>query len=363
MLASSPGSSSTVARSRPCPGPSAALAALVVSGLPSDRFCVEGFAPRRGGASEPAWLASLRDEPRTVILYEAPTRLASTLVDLAEVAGDRRAAICRELTKLHEEVRRGTLAALAAAAAHGACPPRRGRRGGRGRGAHGAPTTPTSTEAVAAALAGGADRARRRVDGRRAAGRVAPSRLRRGAAARRRRHEHGGRKARRYAARGAALLPDDADLLRQRRAPPRPAYTTVNADAIARWHRQIGDEVQFLTGTDEHGAKVAEAAEEHGVSPEAWADAQRRRGSAMPARASTSRSTTSSGRPSPATRRPSRRSSPRSTRTATSTRAPTRGCTASAARTTTPMTSSSTASARSTVVPWSRWPRRTGSSH
>ncbi|HLK45132.1 MAG TPA: SAM-dependent methyltransferase, partial [Acidimicrobiales bacterium] len=122
--------------------------------LQSDRFCVDGFPPRRGGARA-AWLASLRDEPRTVVLYEAPTRLAGTLVDLAEVAGDRRAAVCRELTKVHEEVRRGTLAALAAAVAHEPAP--RGEVVVVVEGA--APTYADDAEvdeAVAAALAGGA---------------------------------------------------------------------------------------------------------------------------------------------------------------------------------------------------------------
>jgi 16S rRNA (cytidine1402-2'-O)-methyltransferase len=105
------------------PGPSAALAALVVSGLPTDRFCVEGFLPRKG-AERAERLASLRDEERTTVLFEAPSRLGDTLGDLVVALGERPAAICRELTKLHEEVRRGSLAALADAVA--AAPPLRG---------------------------------------------------------------------------------------------------------------------------------------------------------------------------------------------------------------------------------------------
>lgn len=92
------------------PGPSAAVAALVVSGLPAGRFVFEGFLPR-GGAARTARLVELRVEPRTTVLYEAPHRLARTLADLREACGDeRRVSIGRELTKLHEQVWRGTLA-------------------------------------------------------------------------------------------------------------------------------------------------------------------------------------------------------------------------------------------------------------
>jgi 16S rRNA (cytidine1402-2'-O)-methyltransferase len=92
------------------PGPSAAIAALVASGLPTGRFVFEGFLPRKGsGRSER--LAELRSERRTVVLYEAPHRLARTLHDLqAAFGGERRVALARELTKLHEEVWRGRLA-------------------------------------------------------------------------------------------------------------------------------------------------------------------------------------------------------------------------------------------------------------
>jgi 16S rRNA (cytidine1402-2'-O)-methyltransferase len=91
------------------PGPSAALAALVVSGLPTDRFCFEGFLPRRGGDRRRR-LEQLAHEARTVILFEAPGRLAATLGDLLEACGAERAVVvARELTKIHEEVWRGTL--------------------------------------------------------------------------------------------------------------------------------------------------------------------------------------------------------------------------------------------------------------
>ncbi|MBA8794598.1 16S rRNA (cytidine1402-2'-O)-methyltransferase [Friedmanniella endophytica] len=101
------------------PGPSAVLTALAVSGLPVDRFCFEGFLPRRAGERDRA-LRALADEPRTLILFEAPHRLAATLTAMAETLGpDRPAAVCRELTKTWEEVRRGPLSALAAWAADG----------------------------------------------------------------------------------------------------------------------------------------------------------------------------------------------------------------------------------------------------
>jgi 16S rRNA (cytidine1402-2'-O)-methyltransferase len=92
------------------PGPSAALAALVVSGFPADRFCFEGFLPRKGRDRQ-ARLASIGSDPRTVVLFESPHRVAETLADLAGVCGgDRPIALVRELTKVHEEVWRGTLA-------------------------------------------------------------------------------------------------------------------------------------------------------------------------------------------------------------------------------------------------------------
>jgi 16S rRNA (cytidine1402-2'-O)-methyltransferase len=101
------------------PGPSAVTTALAVSGLPVDRFCFEGFLPRRGGERRSA-LLGLADERRTMVFFESPHRLAATLADAAAAFGDDRpAAVCRELTKTHEEVRRGGLAELATWAADG----------------------------------------------------------------------------------------------------------------------------------------------------------------------------------------------------------------------------------------------------
>ncbi|MGH4023963.1 MAG: 16S rRNA (cytidine(1402)-2'-O)-methyltransferase, partial [Pseudonocardiaceae bacterium] len=101
------------------PGPSAVTTALAVSGLPSDRFCFEGFPPRRSGPRR-RWLAALAEETRTCVFFESPHRLAATLAEAAEVLGpERAAAVCRELTKTYEEVRRGGLAELAGWAADG----------------------------------------------------------------------------------------------------------------------------------------------------------------------------------------------------------------------------------------------------
>ncbi|WP_394552715.1 16S rRNA (cytidine(1402)-2'-O)-methyltransferase [Agromyces sp. MMS24-JH15] len=95
------------------PGPSAPVTALALSGLPTDRFAFEGFLPRKGG-DRARLLAELATDRRTLVFFEAPSRLAQGLADLATAFGaDRPAAVCRELTKLHEEVRRGTLAELA----------------------------------------------------------------------------------------------------------------------------------------------------------------------------------------------------------------------------------------------------------
>jgi len=95
------------------PGPSAALAALCVAGLPTDRFYFEGFLPTRRSARRER-INALAAIPGTLVFYEAPGRLAETLADLALELGDRPAAVARELTKLHEEVRRGALQELAA---------------------------------------------------------------------------------------------------------------------------------------------------------------------------------------------------------------------------------------------------------
>jgi 16S rRNA (cytidine1402-2'-O)-methyltransferase len=102
------------------PGPSAVTTALAVSGLPSDRFVFEGFLPRSGAARR-ARLRLLAAEPRTLVFFEAPHRIAGSLADLAAAFGpERLAAVCRELTKTYEEVRRGALAELADWAAQAA---------------------------------------------------------------------------------------------------------------------------------------------------------------------------------------------------------------------------------------------------
>ncbi len=101
------------------PGPSAVLTALAVSGLPVDRFCFEGFLPRKSG-ERARRLAALSDEQRTMVFFEAPHRTEATLHAMTQACGEtRRAAVCRELTKTHEEVRRGTLGELATWAAQG----------------------------------------------------------------------------------------------------------------------------------------------------------------------------------------------------------------------------------------------------
>jgi 16S rRNA (cytidine1402-2'-O)-methyltransferase len=95
------------------PGPSAVTTALAVAGLPSERFCFEGFAPRKHSARL-AWLKTLAAERRTCVFFESPRRLADTLKDAVdELGADRKAVVCRELTKTHEEIVRGTLGELA----------------------------------------------------------------------------------------------------------------------------------------------------------------------------------------------------------------------------------------------------------
>ena len=102
------------------PGPSAVTTALAVSGLPTDRFCFEGFPPRRPGERQRRF-AELAEDRRTQVYFESGRRLASTLAELAASHGpDRQAVVCRELTKIHEEIRRGTVAELAEWAGSGA---------------------------------------------------------------------------------------------------------------------------------------------------------------------------------------------------------------------------------------------------
>jgi 16S rRNA (cytidine1402-2'-O)-methyltransferase len=125
------------------PGPSAVLTALAVSGLPVDRFCFEGFLPRKAG-ERGRRLAALRSERRTMVFFEAPHRTEAALEAMAEAFGpDRRGAVCRELTKTHEEVRRAGLADLAAWAADGV----------RGEGDADIVDVPTDPESLAALVA------------------------------------------------------------------------------------------------------------------------------------------------------------------------------------------------------------------
>lgn len=131
------------------PGPSAVTTALAVSGLPCDRFCFDGFLPRRSGERRRR-LAELASEPRTMVFFEAPHRLAAALADLADAFGpDRPAAACRELTKVYEEIRRAPLAELASWAAAGV-------RGEITLVVAGAPPVPATVaaEALAADVAG-----------------------------------------------------------------------------------------------------------------------------------------------------------------------------------------------------------------
>jgi 16S rRNA (cytidine1402-2'-O)-methyltransferase len=99
---------------RVVPGPSAAIAALAISGLPTDRFVFEGYLPRKAGERRKR-LETLASDPRTIVCFESPKRVSAMLVEALEVLGDRTAAVARELTKLHEEVLRGRLSELAAA--------------------------------------------------------------------------------------------------------------------------------------------------------------------------------------------------------------------------------------------------------
>ena len=131
------------------PGPSAVLTALAVSGLPVDRFCFEGFLPRKAG-ERGRRLAALASEERTMVFFEAPHRTEAALAAMADALGDDRpAAVCRELTKTHEEVRRGPLAELVAWAADGV----RGEVTIVVEGSSGAPAVDTDPGSLRAAVA------------------------------------------------------------------------------------------------------------------------------------------------------------------------------------------------------------------
>jgi 16S rRNA (cytidine1402-2'-O)-methyltransferase len=130
---------------RVLPGPSAVTAALAVSGLPSDRFCFEGFLPRKE-KERGRRLAGLAGEPRTMIFFESRRRVRTMLAEMAAAFGaDRAAVLCRELTKTHEEIRRGTLGELAAGVA-----------GEAGGGEASGPVLGEITLVVAGAAEGGA---------------------------------------------------------------------------------------------------------------------------------------------------------------------------------------------------------------
>lgn len=148
------------------PGPSAVTTALAVSGLPTDRFCFEGFPPRKPGERARRF-AELAADTRTQVFFESPRRLASMLAELERSHGaDRAAVVCRELTKVHEEIRRGTLAELASWASEGS---------GSG-GVRGEITLVVAglDRAVARAAAREAARAARRAARHAAAGQAAP---------------------------------------------------------------------------------------------------------------------------------------------------------------------------------------------
>lgn len=142
------------------PGPSAVLTALAVSGMPVDRFCFEGFLPRKAG-ERARRLAELAGEQRTMVFFEAPHRTRAALAALAEAFGPQRpAAVCRELTKTHEEVRRGPLAELVAWAGEGV----RGEVTLVVAGAPAGPSIPGDGPALLAAVAQREDRGMTRKD-------------------------------------------------------------------------------------------------------------------------------------------------------------------------------------------------------
>jgi 16S rRNA (cytidine1402-2'-O)-methyltransferase len=141
---------------RVLPGPSAVTAALAVSGLPSDRFCFEGFLPRKAG-ERARRLASLAAEPRTMVFFESRRRIGDTLGELAAAFGAGRAAVlCRELTKTHEEIRRGGLGDLAAGVAGEPADVAAAGAGGAGASGAGGPVLGEITLVVAGAADGAA---------------------------------------------------------------------------------------------------------------------------------------------------------------------------------------------------------------
>ena len=221
------------------PGPSAALAALVISGLSTDRFCFEGFVPRSGRQRGERLAAIAGETDRAVVIFESPHRLQRALDDLLSVCGpDRPIAVCRELTKIHEEVWRTTTGEAAERS-----------RSVKPRGEYvlvvGPPPAPP----------------RRATDG---GGPASPAffglmqrRLPKSA-------RYPGPVGRFYVTTPIYYVNDAPHIGH--------AYTTLTADALARWHRLLGDDVFFLTGTDEHGLKVKRSAEANGLDPQEQAD-------------------------------------------------------------------------------------------
>ena len=244
-------------RSRCCPERARPSTALVASGLPGARWRFAGFLPRKRGELREL-LAGARE---TLVAYESPRRLPATLALLAEIDPARPVAVCRELTKLHEEVVRGTAAEVAA-------------RFGSGE-VRGEVTLVLGAAAAAQARrsGGGAGSAARAGRG----GRPAPPRGGRARQAHRDRRQralpraHGGPPSSLGAAPMSFYVTTPIYYVN---AAPHlgHAYTTIAADVMARHHRQRGEPVFFLTGTDEHGEPVADAAHALGLEPQELAD-------------------------------------------------------------------------------------------
>ena len=255
-----------------------------MSGLPTNRFSFEGFLPRKGGDRRRRMTALMADERHDRPARGAPGRVVATLEELAAVDPERPAAVVRELTKLHEEVWRGTLAAAAAEFASrgvrgevvlvvGGAPPREAPDEKRPRGprcaarvrtnpmpAHDAWPTGSPLRSVCRAAA--PPRATRvRVRQGRATGTA------QGTATRPRCPEGTGTLAPvpHYFLTTPIYYVNDAPHVGT-------AYTTVNADALARWHRLTGDQVRFMTGTDEQGEDRPKAAEANAMTPKEWTD-------------------------------------------------------------------------------------------
>ena len=306
-----------VRRDRPRSPPAASSA---------DRFVFEGFLPRKGAdRNAPVSTAHRRRGTHRRALRGAD-RVAALAArsGRASCGGDRAVVVGRELTKLHEEYWRGTLAAAAEPGSPTAARRVRGRgrraRPGGGRRSRRGPSLPRcATRLVAGAST---RRRRRRRRGTRCQTQPRLQARRRNPFLRAPRpplpsHEMSGR----FYITTPIYYVNDAPHIGH-------AYTTVNCDAIARWHRLLGDDTFFLTGTDEHGQKIQQAAEQAGRHA---AGAGRPHQRALPrdvGRARHLATTTSSAPPSPGTTTRCRRCSRRSTTTATSSSTRTRGCTA-----------------------------------